>query len=344
MNQFPHSKRGFTLIELLVVIAIIGILIALLLPAVNAAREAARRTQCKNNLKQIGLGMNNHASIYKKFPPGQKLPISGSGKAYSWCAFFLGSIEETTISEQIDFSQDPSDLGNVGTQANPGPSAQVIQVYLCPSTGRMHQSRAGSRIKDDIDNDGPWTEGSGEGMACIDYAGISGPFGGSPAVLNMTTNQQYPNNAGVLRFFDNTDPATTNGKDISVAIRQITDGLSKTMMVGEISGRGIYGSASSPTLRGVWAAGQNCITVPHVSSGTVTAVINAQPGTQPTSNRAGWEPTWPSTANSGLISDHTGGVNILFCDGSVHFLSEATSLGVLAALASRSGEEQPGEF
>lgn len=102
-----RSRRAFTLVELLVVIAIIGVLVALLLPAVQAARESARRTQCSNNLKQIGLGMLNFEVSKKTYPPGEYKPIGVPTSAgLAWCTWFLPYIEEPNVHAQMNFKMD----------------------------------------------------------------------------------------------------------------------------------------------------------------------------------------------------------------------------------------------
>ncbi len=120
-------KRGFTLVELLVVIAIIGVLVALLLPAVQAAREAARRTHCVNNLKQIGLAMHNYHDTYKTLPYGSPGCCTLAGGV--WPELILPFMELQTLHNQIDFTKTPKDTANaVAVQT-------VIEAYICPSDG-----------------------------------------------------------------------------------------------------------------------------------------------------------------------------------------------------------------
>jgi prepilin-type N-terminal cleavage/methylation domain-containing protein len=122
------GRRGFTLIELLVVIAIIAILIALLLPAVQQAREAARRTQCKNNLKQIGIALHNYHDVARSLPPGRvRVPVDGQGRCYSAYAFLLPHLEAQNLYRMIDFDLNPEDPANAAAMD------QTISYFLCPS-------------------------------------------------------------------------------------------------------------------------------------------------------------------------------------------------------------------
>ena len=125
-------RRAFTLVELLVVMAIIGILISLLLPAVQAVREAARRTQCQNHLRQIGLALHNYHAAYRKFPPGglEVRPQVRGGKQLAWSAFVLPFLEESAAFAEVDFRYPFDD------PVNQRAAARVIETYLCPSTPR----------------------------------------------------------------------------------------------------------------------------------------------------------------------------------------------------------------
>ncbi len=168
-----RKPGGFTLVELLVVIAIIGVLVALLLPAVQAARESARRTQCVNNLKQIGVGMLTSNCPKKTFPPGEfkpaGVPVSGG---LAWSCWFLPYIEEQAIHEQIDFKVDMRSTPNWKADLT-GATNAVIPTYLCPSMARHQANREESRLGD-FNGNNTFDPNTGEGMGAIDYIGRVG--------------------------------------------------------------------------------------------------------------------------------------------------------------------------
>ena len=334
----PPKCRAFTLVELLVVIAIIGVLVALLLPAVQAAHETARRTQCLNNLKQMGLGMVSYENVHKKYPMGQWVPSTCKNcKTWGWAAFILPYVDEQNVAARIDFKRSLLDP----TSSNPTAAATKIPIYLCPSTGIRHSTRREDDTIGDVNSNGNTLDlNLAEGFACIDYAGIDGDTV-NPNYKSLATGQPYSQfmssgvaENGILR--DANVPENAR----AISIKQITDGLSKTMMVAEVAGRGVNPTTTTPALRGVWAGGQNTAHLPSETldtQGKLQPWINPDPtvGSPPASASA----VWSNAANVSMYSAHKGGAHFVLCDGSAHFLSEGVALEIVLALVSRDGGE-----
>ncbi len=204
------QRAGFTLVELLVVIAIIGVLVALLLPAVQAAREAARRMSCSNNMKQIGISLHNYHDTFKVFPP-PSLDAPPQRNRLAWTVHLLPFIEQLPLYDQFDFSryynQAPNyDFGLI-----------AIPTYHCPSNKSKRAS---------IGNGGEAI--GGVGTFTTNYYGVMGPKG-----TNITTNTAYPwSNAGGHGGFANSGLFQQN---ISKRFAHVTDGTSNSFAIGEIS-------------------------------------------------------------------------------------------------------------
>ncbi|QDU35884.1 Type II secretion system protein G precursor [Maioricimonas rarisocia] len=281
------GRRGFTLIELLVVIAIIAILIALLLPAVQQAREAARRSQCKNNLKQIGIALHNYHDTHSVFPPGQIRGRTGGieyGNAASWGAMILPYMDQGPLYNQLDFNrglfEDPNKTVIRGLSA--------IPFTICPSDS----DRPGTRAVH-----GSTTPNYMSSMPGTSYFGNAGAF-------NNWSDSTNPRLSG---GFFTTDPALPS--DMS----RLKDGSSNTIAVGEASAR-------------IWSGGswlglqQNTQTTSAPGSDTACCQdwFNNF-AMYPITNKfvSGME-----RASLRYGSDHDGGAQFLFADGSVRFISE----------------------
>jgi prepilin-type N-terminal cleavage/methylation domain-containing protein len=230
----PRGRRSwaaFTLVELLVVIAIIGILVGLLLPAVQAAREAARRMQCSNNLKQIGLALHNYGDTHKRFPPGG-WNEANTGNRLAYTVFLLPFIEQTNLYNQFNFSH------NSYTGVNLTPVVTPVKTYLCPSGRIKVNQNSGENIGTTV-------------TATTHYYGIMGPKGINPWVPGGTTTFSHDPNPTGHGGYSDTGVLYRNSK---TRIGDITDGTSNTMIVGEISfeaansyrswGRGVSGNTS----------------------------------------------------------------------------------------------------
>ena len=308
LKSAAHKRRAFTLVELLVVIAIIGILIGLLLPAVQQVRAAARRTACKNNLKQIGLAILNYESGRQKFPPGQFwTAIEGEPNRldYSWMALVLPQIEANNIFQQIDFKVPYSAPTNLAA------IKEVIPAFLCPSTSKTDGARTGNVIFDLNKQDGL-------DLGCTDYMGISGP---STNQVNPATSETYTKQQGVLTSIKDLPNEARITEPPPVTFGNISDGSSNTLMVSECSGRGTESEDKDPN--GAWISGKN---VTHLDR-----TVNIEDAKK----------SW----NDELIySEHSGGANGVFADGSVRFLTDEMTVENVMAICSRNGGEASIEF
>jgi prepilin-type N-terminal cleavage/methylation domain-containing protein/prepilin-type processing-associated H-X9-DG protein len=334
---FRRSRaHGFALIELLVVVTVLALLVGLLLPAVQSAREANRRVSCQNNLRQIGLSMATFADARRRYPPGQlRTSVSAGYKTIAWCAFFLDYLEQSQIQTTRDPVPPNADWvdapdsrlylrARMGSVWNRKATTTLVPLYLCPSTARTHPSRVGGRIGD-RNGDGTLDPALFEGMACIDYAGNAGPNANHPRYL-LPSGGRYPDDRGTIL----NSPMLSMER--GVAVRQITDGLSKTMLLCEVSGRGVNAAAAggpastSDNPRGAWSAGLNCIAIGPES---MTRPLVNPPAND--SSTGGWY----DDPNASLFSDHPGGAHVAMCDGAVRFIAESVATSVLTGLASR---------
>jgi prepilin-type N-terminal cleavage/methylation domain-containing protein/prepilin-type processing-associated H-X9-DG protein len=307
----PRGRQsGFTLIELLVVIAIIAILIALLLPAVQQAREAARRTQCKNNLKQIGLAIHNYESTHSRFPSsGQGLQPTGFlGQFFDRQSTFmhiLPFMELATLSNKYNYS-----LHYNESTTNQEVARAIIPAYLCPSAAL----RSGNT--------------DSQGFGGIDY--------GATLHTNIDPNTGLPNSA---QFLAPGALAWTCSK-----IGDITDGLSNTIMIGEDVGRNdAMASLYDDPVDGApqkrrhwrWAEPDNAFGVSYVPNSFKFPF--GGPAACPWNNMN-------CGPNDELFSFHTGGCHVLFGDGRIQFLGENIDYRLMRALVTRDGNEVNGEY
>jgi len=222
---------GFTLVELLVVIAIIGLLTAILLPAVQAAREAGRRGQCANNLRQVGIALHNYCSAYQKFPIGCigcKIALGPNRpppRMIAWNVATLPYIEQANVWRSFDYRYPARSAENRVAVAT------VIPTFLCPSTPRPAATTG------DINGNGRWDPG--DDMAFTDYGGMAGVEGVGRGA------------AAGSRFFLNDASLGVMLYEYPSTPMDIRDGLSNTVAIGECAGRGAAQESE-------WANGHNC--------------------------------------------------------------------------------------
>jgi prepilin-type N-terminal cleavage/methylation domain-containing protein/prepilin-type processing-associated H-X9-DG protein len=312
-------NRGFTLIELLVAIGIIGLLVALILPAVQAAREAARRTQCTNNLKQIGVAFHNYHDVMRQFPPAYVavrntilpwfLGLNGpydDANIHTYGEYLLPFLDQQNIYKGIDFTQPyfaPINLAAIGLADYTGNIEAIVAVplslFLCPSSPTR--------------NANPFSYTWTNLPMPITYRAGGNDYGPSNGIaktgglLSLAPVQGGGVASGVM---SNNDPSTR--------FRDVTDGTSQTALMWEIAAR------------------------PDISGGGGWAdILNAEnwfKGSSPDGTTGGpCAINCTNQAETGVFSFHPGGVNVLLTDGSVQFLGENTDVGVFVALVTMQG-------
>jgi prepilin-type N-terminal cleavage/methylation domain-containing protein/prepilin-type processing-associated H-X9-DG protein len=365
MNRTRNQPRqAFTLIELLVVIAIIGILIALLVPAVQKVREAAARTQCQNNLKQIGLAIYNYESAYKSLPAAYKLlpapdpdanaQFAGPRVGLSLLANLLPFVEQGSVYSMLNSSRSEFATANIpprGPHSGNNPAyASIVPIYLCPSDPTAATLDYYNACW------GPY--GNGGGAACFvggggganlnpppgqiwarsDYFPIAGIHDALTNLLGLRS--QYPGStqmAGTLN-----DPSYPGAGPYRVTA--ITDGTSNTLIVSECGGKPVgYNRKRQIYLSEVDGLPVDGSIEPVSSAGGAWGdmfIYSALAGGR--CDDSGWR-LGPcminSTSNNEIYAWHTGGANGLFGDGSVRFLRESLPAPLIVALVTRSGGE-----
>jgi prepilin-type processing-associated H-X9-DG protein/prepilin-type N-terminal cleavage/methylation domain-containing protein len=348
-----RACAAFTLIELLVVIAIIAVLIALLLPAVQAAREAARRLSCTNNLKQIGLGLMNYESVNGVFPPGRiNTYVAGNGHCWGAYSQMLPYLEQKVVFDTMNFSMNPDpDYTTTSAAVNQTAAVMVVNTFLCPSDGGPPLVRVGGGMYSG--HNYLMNVGSG-------YAVVQSP----PAPMTAPNGMLFENSA--------------------VRLADVLDGTSQTVTVSE----SVRSTAGAPTgfsgaavfardpLGGFVITGNNTAGngPPIVSDADYAArcLTASPPGFQPTRGikwlygapghsmynhrrppndrrfdcRGGLSHSDKSAAdwqnlslNIAARSRHPGGANSLFCDGHVQFVKDSVNVAAWQALGSRNGGE-----
>ncbi|MDA8043217.1 MAG: DUF1559 domain-containing protein [Pirellulales bacterium] len=320
-NKVPagmsYVRSGFTLIELLVVIAIIGVLVGLLLPAVQQAREAARRSACSNNMKQQGLAVHNYADVNpEKFPVGWVGEYENGewhgdeGEGHGFASRMLPFIEQNNVYKTINFGAQVSAASNATARTT------VISTFLCPSD---------SYGSGDVFN--PGAEGSGEDTPDANPGGTAYSRSNYPGVFgneHIAGHEHDDLTASLLSGDDEgLEPGEGNGiffaggasGENAVSFRDVRDGLSKTIMIGERDSR-LGGSLWIGRGDGLEAGMSRVV-------GVGEHVFNS-------GGEAHFEDYY---------SSHPGGVSFVFADGHVAFLSDGMSDALFASLCTRAGGE-----
>ena len=310
-SAYPRSTRpAFTLIELLVVIAIIGVLVGLLLPAVQQAREAARRTACSNNMKQLGLGLHNYAHNHReRLPTGwvgeyESGEIHGDeGLGWGWASQILPFMEENAIYDGIDFNQ------AIGHANNAAARVAVVSTFLCPSdsfgTNKLFfpgDDGAGSND----DEEAPDATPGAVQFARSNYPGM---FGSE----HMAHEDHDDDDEGVEASEGDGTFVANTGLDKGIYFRHFTDGLSKTIAVGERDSR-LDGSVWIGMVEGIDEAASRVV-------GFGEHMFNE------------------GGHFDDFYSQHPGGMNVVFADGHVAFLSDSMDEDTFQALSTRAGGE-----
>ncbi len=329
-----RGKSGFTLIELLVVIAIIAILVALLLPAVQQAREAARRTSCKSNLKQLGLALQNYHDVHTVFPIGEgyagttaqfAASCNTSPKRAPWTVLILPYLEQGALYESFDFSLLFRGIYSETPTSGPNfvASNQIVPVYHCPSF--------------------PAPDGL--------HTNYFGVMGGGANAANWVHAGGMPG-----RALWNNGTLFVNSK---IRMRDITDGTSNTVVIGETKYQLGPQARSNGLERVGWASSVRACNnaTPGVTAAVTDVPINAYQGDgnsedtlftdNNTPNSMGTVNGTPARFNlqgRAFSSSHPGGCHFAFADGSVHFISENVYLVTLTHLAIRNDGQVLGEF
>jgi prepilin-type N-terminal cleavage/methylation domain-containing protein len=308
-RHVPHEvrPRGFTLIELLVVIAIIAILVALLMPAVQSARAAARRVSCQNNLKQLGLAMHNYHDLAGEFPPAS----FNNRVRHGWGGFILPEVDQSPVYNLYDWNVDWS---------HPDNQAAVnvhVPVYTCPET-------PGGPLTDNI--------GGGLTSAAADYAPVTAVAPVAAKTLGWPASKEL---RGVLNA------------NRSTSISRIQDGSSNTILMTEDAGRpGFWTSRGPGPQNNVPGGGNLSVTNGRVrGAGWADASSNIPiHGFTDDGLSVPGRCAINCTNNNEAFSFHHGGLLVNFADGRVRFLSEQTSLEVYCSLVTCRGGEVVGEF
>jgi len=325
--SIARSNRGFTLVELLVVIAILGLLVAMLMPAVQAGRKAAQRAQCASQLRQLGIAATNHLGAKRHYPPGVQQWYFNSAVSHRGIplfAFLLPYIEQSQVLVNWDYS-DPMNNANQGDRSK---TAVMMPLFLCPA--------------DQIPKNPITVSGRNWVYALGSYGGNGG------------TRSYFPMQSTADGMFHTTHEASEPVNWQSpVRPEEVHDGTSNTLLFGERSHRDLnyetcnVGGLGEPLHEwGWWGASTSRKMIGHVTMSAVAPIDYRLPFAH--DSRSGQTPPADSFTDfahyfdmriSSYGSEHGGGANFCFADGSTRFLAAATDMTVLRQISTRAGAE-----
>lgn len=366
-----RKRHGFTLIELLVVIAIIAVLIGMLLPAIQKARESAYRSTCKNNLKQLGLACLSYESDRGTLPPSEFKYEDKAAKPevkieHGWAVHVLPYLDQNPLAQRYNLALDWSDPGNVAVvqiplaifQCPSTPTAKRIDNFIeyeknDPSLGIKKQYTAacgdyfacrGVKGKDLADpNKAACKDATGNWIPCL-----TAPAGAVSTGDDDDGNSWWAGAFGKVETKIDKDPAKNKNVSAAVRLASITDGLSNTMLLSECAGRPVNlrlgkpwtkykdndpSKGEEPNKGGGWASKENSLEI-HGSQADGTVEMKSS-----STERKGGPLAINITNDKNIYSFHTGGATAVFADGSVRFLSQRADIRIIAALATRANDE-----
>ena len=356
MKPTIRKQNAFTLVELLVVITIIGLLAGMLLPAVQQAREAAKRSRCENNLKQIALAVHNFSTTYAYLPQSHRPPGSTTAPRLAAYTELLPFLEQENIAKNYNLNANWSDPTNATAVQS------VIPVLICPSSPNP------TRLDGDpnpTSTPGGWQPNV---AAVTDYSPINGVDARllTAGLVDVAGNGILPRDS-----YDSTKAiSATNHPTASPRFSDVTDGLSNTILLAESAGRPIRytkggtlvtqdselyqvnppvaanvingGGWSRPatelTIRGAYDDGSTWTSTP--GSSDVLYAVNRTNGGAYDFTSSNNDPTYGSLGSGEVFAFHPGGANVALGDGSVRLINQSIGIREFAALATRSGGEQ----
>ncbi len=339
----PLRRSAFTLIELLVVIAIIAILVALLLPAVQQAREAARRSSCKNNLKQIGLALHNYHDTHNVFPPGNV--IRGHGPSL-W-VFLLPGVEMGNVYDRLDFNPGSAFwFGGAGSVNNsPAINGTKVPVFACPSNPmpefRSHTVPTPNTVTNVFQGSYVAIRGAND-HSSTDHNAQRGPVSRGGIFFHNSAGRMRDITDGTSNtiVIGEQSNYTTSGADTRYDVRTYNGPwMGQSVDTNDVSGNNTYSSNNTtPSGDGNHHRCFNLTTIHHnvpINSRTVAVATAGTPSTAGSTREQ---------CNTPLLSAHKGGVQVLLGDGSVRFLSENLDMQTLRNLANKDDGNVLGEF